>query len=686
MANLDDFKEKLKSKSWEERISAIKQLANMINQRDMVLPLLKKQLKTESNLDVFKTCVEALDGLGGLDDEVFQILKKRLSDDLWVIRREAVRALVKKFNSREQEVLHLLKERLEKDSDFDVIGACVESLIQLGMTTAQMSHTLIRNSYFPIFLSEWRPRGIISKVINHALYLHWRRLPEETKWPLKYWRIWEYLRHYHPKFYEMWHELDYYLRKAGPRQAEWLIAMMKRWWESWLWPLAFQDFEELMSLTVKQNIIYEELNILRFCFLDALATDRNQRPISKRARNCLEGFQLNWDELLRTEEQFDQIRDKISELHRQQEEIIREAETRAEGKWRWEPIELRRLPPDLQERWNEISDQLRPLEGYEEPGKLQQLQKQLEEATQRLLPCLREMGVQFRVIEVEGILGDYNFLERKITLYPPMIKLVAADLAESLQRQPEEVYEDLYTITEMHETAHAVTHLGLDSNGMLWERPAEASSELHETLAQFYTFQLIKQLKEKHLEQVFLELNKKQPERYTFWQVLQDVPREMVREFLVAKRTGKFQGNLLLWGEKAAKVIGNAISLFRAIMSPEEFKAYISELKPFIKRLEGSSTRQEFCNAIEAFLTHCASHPLGYSLLEKVLPPGFHSPDYLKIMLVSALTDGEPIRCGNLRLNLEQIKATHIAPLMQNDLVCRNEIVRQLWAIETLPI
>lgn len=109
-----------------------------------------------------------------------------------------------------------------------------------------------------------------------------------------------------------------------------------------------------------------------------------------------------------------------------------------------------------------------------------------------------------------------------------MIELCAHELAVVLHRKAQNVYDDLYTIVEMHETAHATTHLGLDANGTLWEHPEEGTSELHELLAQPYTIHLIQRLRERRLERLFLELNKKQPQRYCYWRCLEGVPLEMV--------------------------------------------------------------------------------------------------------------------------------------------------------------
>lgn len=690
MATLEELQEKLQADDWSKRRDAARALGKMKDQRDMVVPLLKEQLRVDDDEDVIEALVEALQQLGGLDDEAFQILKGRISDRSRDVRQEVVRGLAK-FGHRAQEVVPLLKERLKVDNSERVIEVSVEALHDFGVTIEQMSRILAQNPHSP-FEIEHHFRGVARQVVEHTLRQRWWRLPVEVRrhlsppWGRQHW--W----HHCPECYEMWHELRYLLegRRGGRSEADWLLATMGRWWGDLCWRFGCHDFEGLMSLRVEQNVTYEEVNTLRFRFLDAFVTDRQERPIAQWARRWLGEFQQDWDELLRTEEQFDQVRDEISDLRRQQDEIIREAERRTEGQWRWEPGEPLRLPEDLQGRWNEISEQLRRLEGYEEPGRLQTLRRPLEEATERLLPQLRKLGVSFKVIEVEGVLGEYNFYERKVTLYPPMIALAAGDLALALKRSPGEVYDDLYTVTEMHETAHAVTHLGIDSDGRLWEHPNEGTSELHELLAQFYTLQLIRRIGQNRLERVFLVLNDRQPERYRYWKALEGMPLEIAREFLRQCRDRQAVrerwGSIMDLATSALEIIHVAMPLLQHILPKTELHGFLNGLKSSIAHIEMANTRWELANALDILLKTLEAHPFALSILQRALLFGWPTAQDRKILLAQFLTEGAPIQAPSLRLTLDQILAARTAALMQNELVRRNTIVHQLRAIGELPI
>ena len=677
MLTFEELKAQLNSSQWSERRDAAKALGSVAKQhREEAIRALKDRLRVDDDNDVIKAIVKALDQMKALDDEVFEILKSRVSDKSLSVRIAVIKCLTK-FRGRLQEVVSLLKQRLEAEDNGDVIEAIVEELHQeAGMTVEQMSRILSRNPHWLRWSHDvWHyllhPSGLVGQVIKHTLHQRWWRLPPEFR---RHWRfdLHDLWLHHCPECHHMWHRL--LERVGGRREVDWLIATIGRWWGSPLWHFAHYDFEALMSLRVEQHVTYEEQNVLRFHYLDAFATDQQGQPL----RDLLRRFQQNWDELLQIEEQFDRMRDEISDLHRQQEEIIKEAERRYEGELRWEWGEPPRLPQDLQGRWNEITERLRRLEGDEEPGELQRLRHALEEASQRLMPHLRERGVRFEVIEVEGVLGEYNFYERKVTFYPLMIELVAKDLASALGCQPESVYDDLYTITEMHETAHATTHLGIDADGTLWEHPEQGTSELHETLAQFYTFQLLQLLQESHLKQVFLELNKQQPERYRFWQVLQGVPLETARQFLIGKRVGWFQGDLLSLAQEAAKVVSKAMPLLQTLLSAHEFQAFKDRLRVILGKIEKTNTRWELGKAVAEFLDHCEQFPLVCSILEHALPQGFPSPVHRQLLLASSLVGGEPIKAPTLRLTMDQIKNARIAALMQNELIVRNEIIHGL--------
>jgi hypothetical protein len=683
MATFDELKQKLESsESYSRRREAVQALAQMANQRDRVVPLLKERLAVDDDNDVIEAIVEALAQMDALDDNVFRVLKDRISDSKPLVRRGVIRGLAK-FQPRAREVVSLLKERLATDENPYVIRDMIKGLHQAGMTIEQMSRILARNPHFPKWSHRewhdlWNSSGIVRQVVEHTLRQRWWRLPADFRRSFgPPWFLGEPWHHHCPECEMMWHHFVRLLERGGGRrqEAEWLIASMGRWWGSPRWHFARHDFEQLMSLRVEQNVIYEEQNVLRFRYLDAFATDRQGRPISEQAPK-------DWGELLSTEAEFDRVRDEISDLKRQQEDIIREAERQREGR-ALEPGEP--LPQNLQGRWNEIAERLRRLEGDVEPGEFQRLSRPLEEATEKLLPHLRQRGVRFKFVEIEGVLGEYNFYERKVTLYPPMIELAAEELSTQLHRSRQEVYDDLYTITEMHETAHATTHLGIDSNGRLWEQPEQGASDLHELLAQFYTIQLIRRMKDNRLEQVFLKLNERQPERYRYWQVLKDVPLEMVRDFLTGKRAGWFRWDLLTLAKQAAEIVGKAMPLLRTTMSQSgQFQAFVEGLKPILKRLEAASTRLELGEAAAAFLDHCEAQPFVRSLLQSALPRGLHSAVYRNLLLTSTLVEGEPIKGPSLRLSIDQILAACTVALMQNDLVRRNAIVHHLRTVEEL--
>lgn len=279
-----------------------------------------------------------------------------------------------------------------------------------------MSRILARNAYFPMHPNRhdwWYHSDIVTQLVAHT-------------WRWRWWRLSPQTRHLYRATYP-WHrqwlnicrkcgKIHYFfpiglLKREG--FAKWLVATTGRWWGNPRWCFSCCDFEELMSLRVEQSVTYDDVNTLRFRFLNAFVTDRQGSSIARWAREWLQNVQHDWDKLLHIEEQIDRIRDEISDLRRRQEEILQEMEQRIEGRAHRERDDPSRLPQDLQERWNEIAARLRRLEGGLEPGELQRLRQPLEDATSRLLPQLRERGVRFKVIEVEGVLGNITFMSAK---------------------------------------------------------------------------------------------------------------------------------------------------------------------------------------------------------------------------------------------------------------------------------
>lgn len=547
-------------------------------------------------------------------------------------------------------------------------------------------------------------------VTELLLRRRWWRLPRETRMLLDFpwlWYPWPWLRRDWPGFYRLLHQLEHLLEQLleqggrGRDEVERVLAAMGRWGWDRRWRFACHDFEELMSLRVEQSITYEERHVLRFRFLDAFARDRGGRPVREHASQR----EIDWERILRVEDEWDRVRDELSRLRREQEDILREAERQTGGEWTWEGEEPPRLPQEFQGRWDELAERIRQLEGNEEQGE-RGLRRQLEEATERFLPTLREIGVRFQFIEVEGVLGEYNFFERKVTLYPPMIELCAGNLAEALHRPSQEVFDDLYTITEMHETAHATAHLGLDSNDQPWRELKKSTAALHETLAQFYTFSLLERLGDGPLMNVFLKLNEHQPERYTFWRYLQGIPLERVRVFLRYHREGRWRDDILTYAAQVAEVLRRSAELLKGSLPDVQWQAFSQGLQAIKERFARAGTLKDLCEAADALIAHCEAQPLVWTIIQATVgrhlpplprrvpsPPGRRRPGggppptrwERGLLIVAALCrDGRRITGPTLRLSVEEMRRRPEVSFTTVALRPRNVVLEQLTLLEEL--
>ena len=643
MSQLDELRKKLESGDWKERRDAVEELAQMTSQHSQVIYILKEQLEKEKDDDVLKACVSALKKLNALDDDV----------------------------------LSILKERMLKEKEDIVIGNLIEAFAEIGIKDDEIAHILSKNPNIDLSWHVWHDRKVAQRVILKLLHNYWWSLSPEVRNSLSWLseRWWEHHHWVHcPECHYLWHELFDNIRSRKYGEAEWLIHSLASHLGEPRWTFSRYDFEGLMGVKTEDWVYYEELNILRFRFLETFATDRKGKPLREWTK------QWEWDEIVETEDRFDKVRDEISDLRHKQDNILREAKRRREGR----PLEPgEHLPQDLQVQWDEIVERLQQLEGDVEPGELNRLRKKLEEATDQIFPTLRERGVEFP-IEVEGVLGEYNFYNRKITFYLPMIKLAAQNLSSKLKRNENEVFNHLYTIVEMHETAHALTHLGIDTDGNHWENPEQGSPNLHEFLAQLYTWLLIKCLRDHQLEEIFLKLNEQQPERYRYWQILRDLSPEKIRDFFIKQRKGQITTADILIDQILNEIatINKADELIKFVLSDMQVQSFINKLKNAQKEVNQAKTRWELALAIEELMKSFEIHPFISSLIRYTFSPALLSNDDKKLLLAGLLVEGSPIGKSSLRLTTEQIKNAMGTVLTQNDLIRKNKIIRQLESIE----
>jgi hypothetical protein len=135
-----------------------------------------------------------------------------------------------------------------------------------------------------------------------------------------------------------------------------------------------------------------------------------------------------------------------------------------------------------------------------------------------------------------NLLALYDPATARVTLYRKLIDACARLLG--IDRRA------LANVAFLHETVHALTHLGRDLDGRRWEEfalpssrdPSFRPSTLHETLAQFFTHRLIRRLGDPALLLAFERLSDHQPTEYQTWRKMVDVPIESVRKLLLRAR------------------------------------------------------------------------------------------------------------------------------------------------------
>lgn len=137
-----------------------------------------------------------------------------------------------------------------------------------------------------------------------------------------------------------------------------------------------------------------------------------------------------------------------------------------------------------------------------------------------------------------NLLGLYDPASGLVTIYRKLVDWCARTLGIDVRT--------LTNIVFLHETVHALCHLGRDLDGRGWEEFALPSSHdiafrpssLHEGLAQYFSFRLIERLADPAMMAGFERLSDHQPAEYKVWQTMRDVPVEDVRKMLIRARAG----------------------------------------------------------------------------------------------------------------------------------------------------
>jgi hypothetical protein len=160
--------------------------------------------------------------------------------------------------------------------------------------------------------------------------------------------------------------------------------------------------------------------------------------------------------------------------------------------------------------------------------------RELLESSSGLRRRLRETSER-RELVTQGLLGSYDPSGR-IELHPQVIEAASEVLGLSPRH--------LKSVVFIHLSAWALARESYDLDGQRGygfapsprTSPFNRESPTHVTLAQAFTDRLIRLLKDPSLQAAFEKLSKQQPEPYTRWAAMRNMPLERLRMLLLAAR------------------------------------------------------------------------------------------------------------------------------------------------------
>jgi MinD-like ATPase involved in chromosome partitioning or flagellar assembly len=137
-----------------------------------------------------------------------------------------------------------------------------------------------------------------------------------------------------------------------------------------------------------------------------------------------------------------------------------------------------------------------------------------------------------------GLLGDYHPQVGRVVLYRDAISVCADKLALRARH--------VGSVTLIHETLHALAHLGRDLDKRMWpefalpaaDKPLFEPSWFHEVLTQYSTYRHLLRLRDSALLHAFETMSARQAPAYRVWRRLRNLPIEDARSWFLSVRRG----------------------------------------------------------------------------------------------------------------------------------------------------
>lgn len=557
------------------------------------------------------------------------------------VRRAAIPGLVKLGDQGRAKLISMVSE----DTDQDVLEAVWTSLEKSGSSQLDLIRLISNHTNCTLSV-----RVVLQRLSRRHGGAIWD--PMQTLWPClkpslrdairRTWRqdvdLVEQSFH-HPGWWDLMHEL----RHRTGEGVSGLAAM------SWLTRpfddvLGSVDFEQVSGLRREFPVEIRSVDILRFSYL-ADASDRHGQSLG----DLLHRSDLSVEELIAEEDRYDLTRDRLSRLRHELDQYAAQvgSDVLAELR-RGDAGDERSVSRRVRDRLGELGDRhilelVREVERLSKDAGFQSGGEQfyrLFNATKRLIPTLREVGVSFDgLVGPDGILGEYQPVDKSVTLFGPMIDLAADAVARQLGRPESEVSPLVRTVVEVHELAHAHLHLGRDARGGIWDTPGAGSIAHHEAVAQAYTRRLLAGMDLPGMKDVLSVMEGWLSPEYRYADLLDPMDAEDLRTWVVTARKARASVTLEAVAGTVAQTLPGYLSMLAGQISLRAFRHTTEDLQGLLSRPAPHVSP----DGLVELLTVVGALPNVTTILGVFLPGGWPTPDRLAWLRFESRIAGPPV-------------------------------------------
>jgi len=397
-------------------------------------------------------------------------------------------------------------------------------------------------------------------------------------------------------------------------------------------------FVSVLGFSLDSSIVFEYTDELRFEYL----LEHARMPGELRLDAFIAEFDIQPERMVAMQKSADGLRDEMAQLQYRYESLVRELEPQIDS------IETR-FSPQLEKMASQIS---------EIQDRLEDEYFLLVEVSQRLIPQLSEVGITWERIETEGILGEFQPLNRTATIYSGMIRLAASSPQFSELMPTEELVDSLHQIAEIHEAAHGYLILGRNCNSEKWDDYGAASYRLHEAIAMAYTSRVLARIDcPSSVRDLFENIDQMLPVEYRVAIRLNDVSAENLRQFASKVRTKNTPTIRRRWNQVCHDLKRHDALLAVTAGDRHLYHTLQDLVQVSLDAVKEADNVTAECNACEDFFRsvgECLSS--GLPVLGLLGAGPWPDADELACLAVADLCFGPSIGRGNaLRLKLEWI-------------------------------